>query len=366
MGEVVKMAININKSYQWAIQTCNAPDVGYSQDYRNQQTIRGITYYDCSSFIWYSLKAGGADLSGWPFTTSNMISKLLSLGFTEVSATGQILPGDIGWKTGHTEMCYAAGIGSAIFMGAHTGNAKLANQVSIGGSDGDATKKRSFSRIFRYGDGGASLYGTSVYVVAAIAGNWWSESNINPGLYEGRKVVDLTDNSVYGGYGLGQWTNNPSSGVTRRTQLANWLRANGYADDSPEGQCAYFLHENYWQKISAYPYDSLRDFLASTSTDLQELTYSFCRSWEGISPSTERVERANKCLDFIRNHAQDSTITTWFVSNNYLTEPQILNNAVLLFRWLSAGGGGGGIPGRRIVGMPLWMKLNYRTYECFT
>ena len=45
---------NINQAYSWAVNTCNAPNVGYSQAYRNQQTIGGITYYDCSSFIWYS------------------------------------------------------------------------------------------------------------------------------------------------------------------------------------------------------------------------------------------------------------------------------------------------------------------------
>ena len=50
---------DINKAYTWAMQTCNAPDVGYSQTYRNQQTVNGITYYDCSSFINYALHAGG-------------------------------------------------------------------------------------------------------------------------------------------------------------------------------------------------------------------------------------------------------------------------------------------------------------------
>ena len=50
---------DINKAYSWAIQTCNAPNVGYSNAYRNQQTVGGITYYDCSSFINYALLAGG-------------------------------------------------------------------------------------------------------------------------------------------------------------------------------------------------------------------------------------------------------------------------------------------------------------------
>ena len=48
---------DINKAYSWAIETCNAPNVGYSNAYR--QTVGGITYYDCSSFINYALLAGG-------------------------------------------------------------------------------------------------------------------------------------------------------------------------------------------------------------------------------------------------------------------------------------------------------------------
>ena len=32
------MAGNINSAYAWAVSTCNDPNVGYSQAYRNQQT----------------------------------------------------------------------------------------------------------------------------------------------------------------------------------------------------------------------------------------------------------------------------------------------------------------------------------------
>ena len=30
---------NINQCYQWAVNTCNAPKVGYSQQFRNQKTM---------------------------------------------------------------------------------------------------------------------------------------------------------------------------------------------------------------------------------------------------------------------------------------------------------------------------------------
>lgn len=353
---------DINKAYTWAIQTCNAPNVGYSQDYRNQKTVKGITYYDCSSFIWYSLKAGGWDLTGWPFTTDTMRSKLASIGFTEVDANGQIKPGDIGWKVGHTEMCYQGGIGRAIFMGAHTGNATLANQVSIGDSKGDATAKRSFTQIWRYGDGGATGYGISIYVVAAICGNWWTESGINPGVYESLKVVPLTDDSVYGGYGLGQWTNNPTTGVKRRTNLANYLSVQQYPYDSPEGQLNFFIQENVWFSTGAAAvFSSLSDFLASTSQDLDMLTRAFSRGWEGQTVfNTDRYDQAVDCLNYIRGHANDTSIDHWVIGNKYNSRAEILNNAVMLYRWFSAGGGGGGTTGSALKHMPLWMKINYR------
>ena len=53
---------SIQSAYNWSIETCAKENVGYSQTYRNQRTVNGITYYDCSSFIWYALIAGGWDL----------------------------------------------------------------------------------------------------------------------------------------------------------------------------------------------------------------------------------------------------------------------------------------------------------------
>ena len=115
------MAGNINSAYAWAISTCNDPNVGYSQAYRNQQTVNGITYYDCSSFIWYALKAGGFPVGdGWPFVTQNMGSVLISLGFKEVPNSGEYKAGDIGVNPEtHTEMCYQGGQGKE-FSWEHT------------------------------------------------------------------------------------------------------------------------------------------------------------------------------------------------------------------------------------------------------
>ena len=223
---------DINAAYTWAVTCCSLPNVGYSQPYRNQQTVNGITYYDCSSFINYALLAGGWVTPGYApssnsFITYTMEGVLQGLGFTQVDPTGLILPGDIGVSDTHTEMCYKQGTGSAVFMGAHTDSAPLANQVSIGSSGGNVDYQRTFPRLWRYG-GGASgevgytwiTGGNSEYfedygdkqknnaacifsyfyfkgwTINAIAGNIMQESKFNPALIE----IGGT------GHGLVQWT----------------------------------------------------------------------------------------------------------------------------------------------------------------
>lgn len=337
---------DINKAYTWAIQTCNANNVGYSQTYRNQQTIKGITYYDCSSFINYALLAGGFETPAYApdnnaFTTSSMIPELLRLGFVEVDASGQYLPGDIGWKSGHTEMCYSAGEGKAVFMGAHTANAALANQVSIGSSSGNPNYERSFTRLFRYGSG-ASGYGYSIYVVCALAGNAWQETHVNP-------IVGVGGDSSAG---LWQWDG------TRKENLYNWLTDNGYELTSPEGQMQYLVVEDDWQGSYA-GISSLTEFLNSTSTDIEMLTTAFCNCWErpGKPELENRIQFAKDAYDYILQHANDKTITWETQPEYYLTYEQALKNAVLMYRYYTAGGGGGGIPGTEKHKMPIYMYL---------
>ncbi len=342
---------DINKAYSWAIQTCNAPNVGYSQKYRNQQTVAGVTYYDCSSFINYALLAGGFVTPSYApahnaFTTYSEANELLRLGFVEVSATGKYMEGDIGLSSGHTEMCYKGGNGKGVFMGAHTDNAKLVNQVSIGSSGGNQNYERSFQRLFRYGSDGATGYGASIYVVSALAGNAWRESHINPTL------------SQVGGraFGLFQWDG------ARRDAMLEWLSENGYDSTDPNGQMQYLVIENDW--IGTYDdISSLTEFLQSSSTDIASLTTAFCNCWErpGIPALNERIEFANKAFVYITLHAQDSSINTWETEPMYyLSEEQALNNAVLMYRFYSAGGGGGGTPSTRKNKMPIWMYMKYR------
>lgn len=360
---------SIDKAYTWAIQTCNAPNVGYSQSYRNQQTVNGITYYDCSSFINYALLAGGFTTPGYApnsnaFTTYTMATVLLSIGFHEVPSNGTYLPGDIGVNPEHTEMCYEGGQGNGIFMGAHTGNAPLAGQVSIGSSSGNTQYRRSFRRIFRYGEGGAeggaTGFGYSPYVVSAICGNWWTESGINPGVFENLKPVPMKDDNIYGGFGLGGWTNAAQYNTFRRTALANWMDEHGYPYDSGEGQLEFFIAEDVWlRKTHSKPFENLQAFLSSDSTDIDMLTNAFLDGWEGIFNYTAplRRERAHRVFEYIQDHANDSSINTWVVGNKFISEEETLNNAILVYRFLSAGGGGGGTLGKKKHRMPVWMMV---------
>lgn len=347
---------DINRAYQWAINTCNAPNVGYSQNYRNQQTVNGITYYDCSSFINYALLAGGWVTPDYapnnnPIYTSVLCNVLLSLGFTEVSPTGEYRAGDIGWRQGHTEMCYKGGNGKGVFMGAHTDEVALPNQVSI------SNFETSFTRLFRYGEGATGGYGSSIYVVSAICGNAWQESTLSPSIWENLKPA--TPTTLKHGYGLFGWTNTGGNTHGRMYQLFQWLRENGYSDDDGDGQLQYLVHENVWYPTAEYPFNTLEDFLKSDSTDIEMLTHAFNKCWEGIHDVSwdNRVDYARQCYNYILKHGNDSSINTWYKGNRYLSVPERLNNAVLFWRFFSAGGGGGGQPTQKKKKMPLWMYL---------
>ena len=142
----------------WCIQKCNEANIGYSQTYREEQTVNGITYYDCSSFIWYGLKHNDFDIdaTGHPtyaFNTTAMPTDLPLMGFIEVDRTGELLPGDIGVTTTHAEVVYEGGTGSAVFMGAHNDQLPLADQVSI---NNYTTQGTDFDSIWRFRGGSPS------------------------------------------------------------------------------------------------------------------------------------------------------------------------------------------------------------------
>lgn len=346
---------SIQDAWQWAVDTCNAANVGYSQTYRNQQTVNGITYYDCSSFINYALLAGGFSTPYYApnnnaFTTWSEPTVLSNLGFHRVT-DGSLKAGDIGVSNNnsmqHTEMVYAVDGNKGQWMGAHTNSYALANQVSIT----TYWSTNWFDELWRYENGATgtdtpaddnpnSGLKVSAYVVAAMCGNFWTESGIDPGIWE--SLNTQTDYTVqYVGYGLGQWTN-VGTGTGRLYNLMQFLNNNGYAIDSGDGQLEYIIEENYWSHASSYGFDSLRNFLASESTDLTMLTHAFNWCWEGIHNNTwdARVTQAQRCYNYIVDHATDTSITGWITGNRFLSESERLNNAVMIYKWFGSNYGG--------------------------
>lgn len=182
----------------------------------------------------------------------------------------------------------------------------------------------------------------SLYVIAAICGNFWQESTINPGLFEGRKVVDIFDETVYGGYGLGQWTNSTAHNVYRRTELGEWLVKNGFALDSGQGQLEFLLTENIWYDNGvAAEYGSLEDYLKSESQDIDLLVEQYMLGWEGIRDLSlpTRKEAAHKVYAYILDHINDDR-GEWIANNTYLSEADRLHNALLVYDFFN-----GVIPG---------------------
>ena len=277
---------DINAAYRWAIAKCNAPAIGYSMDHRYQETINGITYYDCSSFIWYALvQGGGFPLPSPAFTTVSMLDILTAAGFQMVPLSGQTLPGDICWydygggANGHTEMVYAGGVGESRTMGAHGSSLPLADQVSINAGYSANTR---WQYIARWGGGvsyqwhnkdiGAyaedspeaqenvmmmvqvlSRLGWTINAIAALAGNQYAESGFNPWRWESDTVDPAR------GYGLFQYT--PATKYINSSIAASY---EGFAPNYPMGSGGendgtaqlLFMHNNVdggYIRTSAYP-----------------------------------------------------------------------------------------------------------------
>ena len=229
---------------QWCIDTCNADNVGYSQSYRRGQTVNGITYYDCSSFVSAGLTAGGFFAKNPWFTTRTMGTYLSQIGCTKLDANVPWVRGDIMWREGHTEVVYDPV--KHITMGAHTSKVPLASQVSISShsSAGDWTylyrlPDTATVAVWHYVD--TSEYGAltesqirdnatafmmyftargfTTESICGMLGNIQVESGLNPGQHQ------------KGGSGLGliQWT--PS------TILTNWCDTMGLAWYDGDVQC---------------------------------------------------------------------------------------------------------------------------------
>lgn len=166
------------------------------------------------------------------------------------------------------------------------------------------------------------MISNNLYVIAAICGNFWQESQINPGAWENWTVGQP-------GYGLGQWTDNPPA-VMRRTALFDWLDANSYSHDSGPGQLAFLIHENLWipTLFQQSAYNTLSDYFASTSTSLSDLVLEWMHHWEGIDDGSYnvRLTAATQILADFQN--DDGTRQPWTSVNSQISFRAARDNAM--------------------------------------
>lgn len=165
---------------------------------------------------------------------------------------------------------------------------------------------------------------TNLYVIAAICGNFWQESQVNPGAWENWTVGDP-------GFGLGQWTDNPPV-VMRRTALFQWLSDHGYARQDGVGQLEFLVYEDVWipSLIQQSAYNTLTEFFQSTSTNLSDLVREWMYHWEGINDGSyqNRYTFASVALNAFQ---ADSGVRQPWTSGNYrITQQEALDNSMLI------------------------------------
>lgn len=162
----------------------------------------------------------------------------------------------------------------------------------------------------------------SDYIVAAICGCWYRESHVNPAIWESLVVCDwdyVYEYTNKGGYGFGQWTNTSASGTGFRLgNMYDWMTANGYAMTSGTGELEYMVNQEKWWVLNDTTYPNLQGFLASTSTDTNELVRIFLANWEGV-PGNALSERQGHAARFLRYIQQNKTKTgwQWYYGNTY-------------------------------------------------
>jgi len=215
-------------------------------------------------------------------------------------------------------------------------------------------------------DGAGSL-NVSDDVIAAMCGNFWRESTMNPGIWESLVVSEW--NHVYqydgiGGYGLGGFTNTYQSSTglydMRLERYHDWCVSSGYQESDGDATLYYIVFvEKLW--AGQYNNDELQEWLQSTGTSLYDLTDEWCRYWEG-NPNDhmdERYQNAQNALTYIQQHKNDNPSNyRWISGNFYCSTDQIYNNIMCLYFWFKShyGGGGGGSK-ERVRRLKPWMML---------
>lgn len=146
--------------------------------------------------------------------------------------------------------------------------------------------------------------GWSANAVAAVCGNMWVESHINPGCWQYGHFEDWSF-----GYGLGQWT--PAS------KLRSWAEERGlpYRGDGNTQLKMLDAQSSQWH-TSSYPYPTGHtppitwDEFRKSELDVTTLTEYFLYYWEdphGYAETSraERVEHALKYYEKITGHTPE-------------------------------------------------------------
>ena len=333
---------SIRTAYEWSILKCNDPNVGYSQQYRNEQMVDGITYYDCSSFVWFALLAGGFDVVaaynscyggyyGNAMTTAQMDTILTWLGFSRYDALNTPwADGDIMWRSGHTEFVYNASM--YYCMGAHSDEYPLADQVSIS----TVSTRNYWTYGYRYAPnfqwyaqptqgylrGSDEAYSNAVMICRILMPRGWTlnaisamlanieyEGGYNPWRWESDIIVGTMDMGSYDhGYGLFQFTPankyiNPTTEANYPTFNPNYLYHSGspedgdaqikWMDDEPVTQ--WYPTQGYWMTFA--------EFKVSTSTP-EYLASCWMRDYERPRSYSTEYDR-QVCARYWYNKLQD-------------------------------------------------------------
>lgn len=135
--------------------------------------------------------------------------------------------------------------------------------------------------------------------VAAVAGNFWQESTVNPNIWQ-----NLDEGNTSLGYGLGQWT--------PMTKLVKWATDNGLDYTSGDTQCLMLIEDSgQWHSTgrpgppSSSPPISWSEFWTSR-LDVETLTKYFYWYWEDPSYSDPtlptRLSHAASYYELITGH----------------------------------------------------------------
>lgn len=313
-------------------------DLQAMMNWMYQQKERGVTYsmanrygpnsYDCSSAVYYALRAGGFVGAGVMGNTDTLFTDLPNAGFT-VTTQANATRGDVflwGRKDsasgnfGHTGIfidnanvihCSSSGNGivvanyQAVVNSTRNKTATIYKNPASGTSDKTpsfATNEQKVVYSIWYV---LKKYGYTDQAIAGIVGNSVAECDLNPDLSE-----------VGGcGYGLWQWTGNryPLDGVAAACgaqYTINLMNKAGITGNYKEAHIQSILLE--WtmfngQWIGRYEPTTVAGFKAITN--VEQATIAFMRNYErpGIERLQVRLDGANEWYPFIQALSAGST-----------------------------------------------------------